>query len=101
MKRKKRPMKAPTKDELYQQVNELTRQNTALIERLEAEKRATWQKNIPAAELMCLRQLSETFPYMVTNLRFEHVDEAGYWFTFELRNDARPQTYAVRHSDLA
>lgn len=94
-------MKVPTKDELYQQVDALTKQNAALIERLEAENRATWQKNIPAAELKCLRQLSEIFPYMVTNLRFEHVDEAGYWFTFELRNDDRPQTYAVRHSDLA
>lgn len=94
-------MKVPTKDELYQQVAALTRQNNTLIERLEAEKRATWQKNIPAAELTCLRQLSATFPYMVTNLRFEHVDEGGYWFTFQLRNDDRPQTYAVRHSDLA
>ena len=94
-------MKVPTKDELYQQVDALTKQNNALLAQLEAEKRATWQKNIPAAELKALRQLSETFPYMVTNLRFEHVDEAGYWFTFQLRNDDRPQTYAVRHSDLA
>lgn len=93
-------MKTPTKNELYQQIEALTKQNSSLLSRLEAEKRAIWQKNIPAANLMCLKQLSEHFPYMVVDLKFEHVDEAGYWFTFKLRNDSRQQTYAVRHDDL-
>jgi hypothetical protein len=33
-------------------------------------------------------------------LRFEHVDAAAYWFTFELVNDDRRQTWCVRHGDL-
>ena len=93
-------MKVPTKAELYHQVAELQKLNQKQAEQLEAEKREAWEKRIPEATLRCLRQLHEIFPYAVTNLRYEHVDGGGYWFTFEIRNDDRRQTYCVRHTDM-
>lgn len=32
----------------------------------------------------------------VMNLRLEHVDAAGHWFSYELLNDDRRQTWCVR-----
>lgn len=40
------------------------------------------------------------FGGVVRNVRLDHVDAAGYWFTFELANDARRQTYCIRHGDI-
>jgi hypothetical protein len=36
----------------------------------------------------------------IRNIRLDHVDAAGYWFTYELEQDTRRQTWCVRHSDL-
>ena len=44
-----------------------------------------------------------TVPVTVLQIRklvLDHIDNAGYWFTFELDNDNRRQTYCVRHIDL-
>lgn len=35
----------------------------------------------------------------IFNVSFEHRDAAGYWFSFELPNDPRRQTWCVRYSD--
>ncbi len=34
------------------------------------------------------------------NVVLDHVDAAGYWFSYELIQDDRRQTWCVRHSDL-
>ena len=36
----------------------------------------------------------------VLNVRLEHVDEAGYWFSYELVQDSRRQTWCVRHWEV-
>ena len=33
-------------------------------------------------------------------MAFIPIDASGYWFSFELINDNRKQTYAVRHTDI-
>lgn len=93
-------MKTPTKAELYAQIEELQKANAKLMHQLEADKRARWEKLIPSAVEECHRKLHEVFPFAVCNLLFEHVDAAGYVFSFELVNDGRRQTYIVRHSDI-
>jgi len=40
------------------------------------------------------------YGHSVRNIRLEHVDAAGYWFSYELEQDTRRQTWCVRHSDL-
>lgn len=44
--------------------------------------------------------LNKTYPKIWRNLEFTHADAAGYWFTFELKNDARRQTWCIRPEEL-
>lgn len=46
-------------------------------------------------------QLRPIYGNLLYNVRFEHEDESGYWFSFELVGDVRRQTYCVRRWDLA
>lgn len=46
-------------------------------------------------------QLRPIYGNSLYNVRFEHEDESGYWFSFELVGDARRQPYCVRRWDLA
>ena len=94
-------MKVQSKDELRQQINELMKQNAKLRADAEREKRIIWERNIPIAMKSLFRQLTPIFGQMICKVTLEHIDSAGYWFTFELFNDSRRQTYAVRHADLA
>ena len=64
------------------------------------ENRVEWEKKIPEATTVMMAWLSKTYPGLWCNLRFEHVDAAAYWYTFELVNDDRRQTWCVRHGDL-
>lgn len=93
-------MKKPTKQELYERIAKLERMQQKEYEERNREKRRKWDNLLPAAFAECRKQLKAIFPNLITLLHFEHVDEGGYWFTFELENDTRRQTYAVRHSDL-
>ncbi len=93
-------MKAPTKQQLYDQIAELERINQKAIEERDREKRKRWNELLPQAYAECRKQLKAVFPNLLAMLHFEHVDEGGYWFTFQLTNDSRVQTYAVRHGDL-
>lgn len=93
-------MKAPTKQELYQQIAELERLNQKATEEANRERVKRWKELIPQAFEKCRSDLNKVFPNLLTLLRFEHVDAGGYWFTFELVNDSRRQTYAVRHQDF-
>lgn len=71
----------------------------AVKAREEAEQRE-WMLRISDATEWMTEFLNKTFPRLWCKLRFEHVDAAAYWYTFELVNDDRRQTWCVRHSDL-
>lgn len=92
-------MKSPTKAELYAQINALTKENIALQEKLEAEERERWNKLKDRAFEVC--RVLIPFPNRIVQfLTLEHIDKAGYWFSFELINDDTRQTFCVRHTDL-
>ena len=97
---KPKKMKAPTKQQLYEQIAKLEGLNLKLTEERSREKEKRWKELLPQAYEVCRGQLKAIFPNLLTKLRFEHVDEGGYWFTFQLVNDSRVQTYAVRHLEL-
>lgn len=65
-----------------------------------ADQRWRWERLIPDATVEMQKFLNKTFPRLWCKLRFEHVDAAAYWFSFELVHDDRRQTWCVRHSDL-
>jgi hypothetical protein len=91
-------MKAPTKAELYAQIEALIKENATLYERLNAEQKI-WFNNRDMAFIMFYRLI----PFDkkdIYNLTLEHIDYVGYWFTFEICNDSTRQTYCVRHTDL-
>ena len=46
------------------------------------------------------QELKTIFGGLVKNLRFEHADTSGYWFTFELVNDDRRQTWCIRLEEV-
>ena len=93
-------MKVKSKNELREQIASLEKLNADLTEKLEAEEKRQWEAKIPVAVGVALRKLNEVFPYMLTNLRCEHIDKAGYWFSFQLRNDERVQRHCVRHDEV-
>ena len=93
-------MKVPTKQQLYEQIEALNRINRRAKEELYRERVKQWNDLLPQAYEVCRKKLTAIFPNLLTMLHFEHVDEGGYWFTFQLVNDSRVQTYAVRHGDL-
>lgn len=59
-----------------------------------------WESLRPQAFEAFWKFANNAFPNLVIKEHLEHIDAAGYWFSFELENDSRRQTYAVRHSDL-
>lgn len=93
-------MKTPTKAELYSQIAELQKQCTKLQETIERDQRKEWERRRPDAVAFFYKVMERTFPGMVKNVQLEHIDSGGYWFSFELINDDRRQTYAVRHTDI-
>jgi competence protein ComEA len=64
------------------------------------EQQREWMLRISDATEWIAGFLNKTFGRLWCKLRFEHVDAAAYWYTFELVNDDRRQTWCVRHSDL-
>ena len=73
-------------------------------EKLNSEKmkrqREEWDKLRPLATEIFYKKVNKIFPNMVCKVTLEHVDASGFWFTFELQNDSRRQTYAIRHEEL-
>ncbi len=47
-----------------------------------------------------LHQQLRSFYGELFNVIFEHADEAGYWFSYELIGAPTRQTWCVRHHDL-
>ena len=64
------------------------------------EQMKEWKSKLLDAHEAFWKYANSAFPNLVTKVSMEHIDAAGYWFTFELINDNRRQTYAVRHEDL-
>ena len=79
--------------ELSQKTNESQNQK---IQRLNMER---WSKLIPKVAAKCHEMLDGHIRGMYKNLTFVHVDEAGFWFSYELLDSTR-QTYAVRHEEV-
>jgi hypothetical protein len=92
-------MKAPTKAELYAQIEALTKENIALQEKLDAAKRKRWLDRKDQATTALFQSIPFTI-FQVRKLTLDHVDESGYWFSFNVDDDKTRQTYCVRHTDL-
>ena len=92
-------MKTPTKSELYAQIDALTKECAKLQEQLDAEKHRRWERCRGKAQ----RIFYESIPFTVLQVRklmLDHIDDSGYWFSFNVDQDEIRQTYCVRHSDL-
>lgn len=95
------------KAELQKQI-EITRQEKDFYkkeyEKLKDEKtrkqQEEWDRLRPKATEIFHREMNKVFPEMVCKVTLEHIDASGFWFTFELKNDNRRQTYVIRHTDM-
>ena len=56
--------------------------------------------NVPAAVEAFYAHARHLYGETLFDVRFDHVDESGYWFSYELTHDHRRQVYCVRHADL-
>ena len=56
--------------------------------------------SIPAAVEAFYAHAHPLYGKTLFDVRFDHVDGSGYWFSYELTNDHRRQVYCVRHADL-
>lgn len=81
------------KAELVAEVKRLTAENAQMRE-------SQWMEKLELANAEMKRFLNNTYPGLWCNLRFEHVDAAAYWYTFELVNDDRRMNWCVRHRYL-
>lgn len=57
-------------------------------------------QDVESATAALMEMLKPMYGEAIKNVRLEHVDAAGYWFSYELEHDSRRQTWCVRHSDL-
>jgi competence ComEA-like helix-hairpin-helix protein len=80
------------------EIERLRKENARLEE--EARQRRWMDKIARAFEVIC-EELRSRFGYGVRLLKFEHVDGAGYWFSFELEQDKTRQTWCVRHEEVS
>lgn len=92
--------KKPTKKELKAQLVAEAREKAKLQAEVDALKQKEWKEQLSLAFTKVKEVLSKAFGGTVHLLRFEHVDEAGYWFTFELTNNSTRQTYRVGHNEI-
>lgn len=76
------------------------REKAKLQAELDELKQREWKENLSLAYDKVKEVLHKAFGETVQLLRFEHVDSSGYWFTFELINDRRRQTYRVGHDEI-
>lgn len=88
------------KAEMQKQMEFLERENRRMREEIARQQQAEWDKLRPKATEIFHKEMNKIFPEMVCKVTLEHIDSGGFWFTFELKNDSRRQTYAIRHTDL-
>lgn len=70
------------KDKIYEAVNDMVN-----------------AKNEKAVAVL-VADLKQKYGETYRNIRLEHVDESGYWFSYELEQDSRRQTWCVRHWEV-
>ena len=58
-------------------------------------------RDVEKATEVLMADLRSKYGAAVRNVLLEHVDEAGYWFSYELEQDSRRQTWCVRHWEVA
>lgn len=92
--------KRPTKKELYNLLAAQQAENIRLVEKMNAEQIKEWERYLPVAFEKVKDCLSRHFGNLVTLLKYEHCDKAGYWFTFQLVNNDVRQTYCIRHDEI-
>lgn len=88
------------KAEMQKQMEFLERENKMMREEIARKQQEEWDKLRPKATEIFHKEMNNIFPEMVCKVTLEHIDSSGFWFTFELKNDSRRQTYAIRHTDL-
>ena len=92
-------MRVPTKHELHTQIAILTLENEKLRNQLDAEKHKRWTQCKDEAK----RIFYEHVPFTVLQVRklmLDHIDDSGYWFSFNVDREETRQIYCVRHVDL-
>ena len=89
-----------SKKELEAQLRAEAREKAKLQAEVDALKQKEWKENLSLAYDKVKVVLHKAFGGTVHLLRFEHVDSSGYWFSFELINDSRRQTYRVGHDEI-
>lgn len=92
-------MKVPTKKQLYQQLSELQAERIKAQEEKEQEQQKAFMVYYDGAYGHLIKTLKSAFGGQYRLVKFEHVDESGFWFSFELANDNRRQTYRVSHEE--
>ena len=88
------------KSELVERIKQLEAEKKAMFDQMDAEKQKEWGKKIGAATRCFHKKMKEVYGNLVCKINHEHVDESGFWFTYELVHDSRRQTYVIRHEDL-
>ena len=58
-------------------------------------------KNVEKAMSVLSADLRGKYGAAVRNIRLDHVDEAGYWFSYELEQSGTRQTWCVRHWEVS
>ena len=89
------------KAEYVKEVEFLQSENEKLRQQLDAEKKRIWAQRVPLAMEKMSKELEKIYGCLLCMIRLEHVDEAGFWFSYELINDSRRQIYCVRHDMVA
>lgn len=89
-----------SKKELEAQLRAEAREKARMQAEIDELKQREWKEHLSLAYAMVKEVLRKAFGETVHLLRFEHVDGSGYWFTFELINDDRRQTYRVGHDEI-
>ena len=99
-KEKKPKEKKLTKKELKAQLEAEVREKAKMQAEIDELKQKEWREHLSLAYDKVKEVLHKAFGGTVLLLRFEHADDSGYWFTFELANDSTRQTYRVGHDEI-
>lgn len=93
-------VKKISKKALEEQLRTEAREKARMQAEIDELHRREWEEHLSLAFVKVKEVLNNAFGGTVHLLRYEHVDASGYWFTFELINDSRRQTYRVGHDEI-
>ena len=92
-------MKKPTKKELYTKIKEFEQKEIDEATKKEQEFATLAMHYYDGARAFLEKKLRAAFGGAFTLVKFEHVDGAGFWFSFELIQDKTRQTYRINHEE--